>query len=170
MPAIWTTTILTLQKALRDKSLATPTLVIDRQRLNHNIAVLKRRIGEDFSYRIVAKSLPSVPLLQHVMAAAGTRKLMLFHQPSLNQVARTLPDSDVLLGKPLPLACTERFYKQFETTQSGFRPDQQLQWLVDSEARLAEYQQLAIQLKQPMRVNLEIDRNPGSFFQEPGSR
>lgn len=148
---------LTLQKALRDKSLATPTLVIDRQRLNHNIAVLKRRIGEDFSYRIVAKSLPSVPLLQHVMAAAGTRKLMLFHQPSLNQVARTLPDSDVLLGKPLPVACTERFYKQFETTQSGFRPDQQLQWLVDSEARLAEYQQLAIQLKQPMRVNLEID-------------
>ena len=148
---------LTLQKALRDKSLATPTLVIDRQRLNHNIAVLKRRIGEDFSYRIVAKSLPSVPMLQHIMATAGTRKLMLFHQPSLNQIAHTLPDSDVLLGKPLPVACAERFYKQLETTPSGFKPDRQLQWLVDSPARLTEYRQLAEQRQQPMRVNLEID-------------
>ncbi|MCK0106674.1 DSD1 family PLP-dependent enzyme [Marinobacter sp. S0848L] len=148
---------LTLQKALREKGLATPTLVIDRQRLNHNIAVIKRCMGEDFSYRIVAKSLPSVPLLQHVMAATGTRKLMLFHQPSLNQVTRALPDSDILLGKPLPVACAGRFYRQFETAPSGFKPDRQLQWLVDSPARLAEYRQLAEQRQQPMRVNLEID-------------
>ncbi|RMJ02830.1 hypothetical protein DOQ08_02294 [Marinobacter litoralis] len=146
-----------LQKALRDKDLATPTLVIDRQRLNHNIAVLSARIGKDFDYRIVAKSLPSVPLLQHVMAVAGTRKLMLFHQPSLNQVARALPDSDILLGKPLPATCAARFYRQLEAAPSGFEPHHQLQWLVDSPARLAEYRQLAEQRKQPMRVNLEID-------------
>ncbi|QBM18569.1 hypothetical protein MARI_27100 [Marinobacter sp. JH2] len=148
---------LTLQKALSEKGLATPTLVIDRQRLNHNITVLKRRIGEGFGYRIVAKSLPSIPLLQHAMTGVGTRKLMLFHQPSLNQVARALTDSDILLGKPLPVTCAARFYKQLEAAPSGFKPDTQLQWLVDSPARLTEYQQLAEQLKQPMRINLEID-------------
>ncbi|MBJ6136271.1 DSD1 family PLP-dependent enzyme [Marinobacter litoralis] len=148
---------LSLQKALRENGLATPTLVIDRQRLGHNIAALKRRISGDFGYRIVAKSLPSLPLLRYVMAGTGTRKLMLFHQPSLNQVADALPDSDLLVGKPLPVACAARFYQQFATSSSQFNPAMQLQWLIDSEARLAEYQQLAAQLNQPLRVNLEID-------------
>ncbi|WP_323750050.1 DSD1 family PLP-dependent enzyme [Marinobacter sp.] len=148
---------LSLQKALQEKGRATPTLVIDRERLDHNIAVLKRHIAGEFHYRIVAKSLPSLPLLKHVMAGTGTQKLMLFHQPNLNQVVRALPESDLLLGKPLPVTSAARFYAHFDASTSGFKPERQLQWLVDSEARLAEYQQLATRLKQPMRVNLEID-------------
>jgi len=146
-----------LSRALDARGLATPTLVIDQQRLDHNIEVLRQHLGNDFGYRIVVKSLPSVPLLEHVMAKTGTRRLMLFHQPFLNQIARTIPDADILLGKPLPVAAAARFYDRFQADQNGFQPRQQLQWLIDSPRRLAQYEQLARQRKEPMRVNLELD-------------
>src|SRR5690554_866178 len=146
-----------LNVALKDAEIGTPVMVIDRQRLDHNIQVLKRRIGSEFGYRIVVKSLPSLPLLQQVMAATGSRKLMLFHQPFLTQVAHAIPDADILFGKPMPVAAAARFYRDHTAGPRGFRPEHQLQWLIDSEPRLAGYEQLAEQRQQPMRVNLEID-------------
>lgn len=146
-----------LQDALAHSGLATPTLVLDQQRLDHNIQVLNHHIGNAFGYRIVVKSLPSLPLLERVMAGTGSQKLMLFHQPFLNLVARAMPDADILLGKPLPVASAARFYQEHTVSHGGFRPERQLQWLLDSPARLARYEQLAKQQQQPMRVNLEID-------------
>ena len=58
-------------------------------------------------------------------------------------------------GKPMPVAAAARFYDQHDG--SGFDPSRQLQWLIDSNQRLAQYQQLARQLNMPMRINLEID-------------
>ena len=49
------------------------------------------------------KSLPSLPLLQETMTESGSDRLMLFHQPFINQVAANVPDADILLGKPLPV-------------------------------------------------------------------
>lgn len=146
-----------LSRALDASGLATPTLVIDQQRLDHNIQVLLQHLGHDFDYRIVVKSLPSVPLLEHVMAKTGTRRLMLFHQPFLNQIASSIPDADILLGKPLPVAAAARFYDRHQADQNDFQPRQQLQWLIDSPRRLAQYEQLARQRSEPMRVNLELD-------------
>lgn len=146
-----------LSRALDASGLATPTLMIDQQRLDHNIQLLLQHLGDDFDYRIVVKSLPSVPLLEHVMAKTGTRRLMLFHQPFLNQIARSIPDADILLGKPLPVAAAARFYDRHQADQNDFQPRQQLQWLIDSPRRLAQYEQLARQRNEPMRVNLELD-------------
>lgn len=148
---------LNLQRALDKRGLAKPTLVIDRKRLDHNIQVLTKHINGEYSYRVVVKSLPSLSLLQRVMAGTGTQKLMLFHQPHLNLIAHTMPESDILLGKPFPVAAAAHFYREHGAGLTGFRPERQLQWLVDSEARLSKYDNLAAQLKQPMRVNLEID-------------
>ncbi|MEC8428275.1 MAG: DSD1 family PLP-dependent enzyme, partial [Pseudomonadota bacterium] len=91
-----------LSKALDDDGISTPSLVIDQQKLRSNIATLKQHIGKRFDYRIVAKSLPSIPLLRLIMKEADTNRLMLFHQPFLSQVAEEIPGADVLMGKPMP--------------------------------------------------------------------
>lgn len=146
---------LQLQSAVKNAGLARPTLVIDRQRLNQNIATLKSHLGPTMGYRIVAKSLPSIPLLAHVMREAQTDRLMIFHQPFLNLVATAFPKADVLLGKPMPVAAAARFYDHLGTT--SFDPALQLQWLIDTPKRLADYKALANARSLSLRLNLELD-------------
>ena len=93
-----------LSAALDEDGQAKATLVVDRKRLEPNIQTLTSHIDDRFAYRIVAKSLPSLPLLETVMQASGSNRLMLFHQPFINQVAVRFPQADVLLGKPMPVA------------------------------------------------------------------
>ena len=144
-----------MSKALDEAGFARPTLVIDQRRLFANADVLHRRLRGRYDYRVVAKSLPSLPLVEAVMDRTDTRRLMVFHQPFLNLVAEELPRADVLLGKPMPVAAAAKFYDLH--VQSEFDPARQLQWLVDSGARLRQYRELAQQRQLPMRINLEID-------------
>jgi D-serine deaminase-like pyridoxal phosphate-dependent protein len=144
-----------LSAALDNAGLARPTLVIDRQKLLANADVLKQRLAGNYDYRVVAKSLPSLPLLEAVMTRTDTRRLMVFHQPFLNLIARELPDSDILLGKPMPVAAAARFYEHHRGERFDART--RLQWLVDSNARLQQYADLGRQRDEPMLVNLELD-------------
>ena len=144
-----------MSKALDEAGLARPTLVIDQRRLLANADVLHRRLRGRYDYRVVAKSLPSLPLVETVMQRTNTRRLMVFHQPFLNLVAEELPRADVLLGKPMPVAAAAAFYDLH--VARDFDPGRQLQWLIDSGARLRQYRELAGQRQIPMRINLEID-------------
>lgn len=144
-----------LGKALDKAGHATPRLVVDRAALAANVATLRAHIGERYAYRIVAKSLPSLPLLQEVMQLSGSKRLMLFHQPFINHVAAALPQADVLLGKPMPVAAAERFYR--EHRPNAFDASRQLRWLVDTPRRVAQYGALADRLGQDLQVCIEID-------------
>ncbi len=146
-----------LNELLKTEGPGRPVLLLDRARMNHNIDVLSRSVGPEKTYRVVVKSLPSVQLLRHTMERAGTRALMVFHQPFLNQIATDFPDSDVLMGKPMPVQAARIFYARHKETGSGFNPRLQLQWLIDSPARLGDYQKLARELGIHMRINVEID-------------
>lgn len=145
---------LQISTALDRAGLARPTLVLDRARLHKNIDVLSGHLRDSYDYRVVAKSLPSLSLLREVMGRAETERLMVFHQPFLNLVARELPGSDLLMGKPMPVAAAARFYQQH---QGSFDSARQLQWLLDSPQRLRQYSELAQALDTTMRVNLELD-------------
>ena len=135
-----------------------PVLLVDRSRMLRNVDVLARSVGREKTYRVVVKSLPSVPLLREVMGRAKTRALMVFHQPFLNVVAREFPDADVLLGKPMPVRAVRRFHAERATDPPGdFDAARQIQWLVDTPERLAEYRALARELGVHLRVNVEID-------------
>lgn len=147
---------LALQAALAEAGLYRPTLVIDKARLDSNIGKLTQHINGNFDYRIVGKSLPSLPLINTVRAQTGTDRVMVFHQPFLNLLARDMPDAKLLLGKPMPVKMAQRFY-EFHPADSAFQPDRQLQWLIEGPERLQEYRQLAQALQQPMRINLELD-------------
>jgi D-serine deaminase-like pyridoxal phosphate-dependent protein len=144
-----------LSSALDTAGLAKPTLVVDKQLLEANIQTLMSHINGRFAYRVVAKSLPSLPLLETVMRISGTNRVMLFHQPFINEVAVTSPQVDILLGKPQPVAAARNFYRQFPGGQ--FNPQRQLRWLLDTPERVAQYDELAHSLGQNMQVCIELD-------------
>lgn len=142
-------------QALRAAGIATPTMVIDRDRLLANARQVMRNIDGRLPLRLVAKSLPCLPLLDLLMQTMQTRRLMVFNLPYLQQLAAQRGDVDLLLGKPLPVAAAAEFYRSFQGGQ--FLPERQLQWLVDTPERLAQYRDLAKAQQLNMRVSLEID-------------
>lgn len=144
-----------LSSALDSVGQAKPTLVVDRGLLEANIKTLMSHINDRFAYRIVAKSLPSLPLLETVMQVSGSDRLMLFHQPFVNQVATRFPNADILLGKPMPVMAAHNFYRQFPG--GDFKPQRQLRWLLDTPERIAQYDQLAQSLGQDMQICIELD-------------
>jgi D-serine deaminase-like pyridoxal phosphate-dependent protein len=144
-----------LNRELQANHVSQPRLLIDLDRMDGNIAALTRSIRQPKTWRVVVKSLPSIPLLQYIMQQGQTNALMVFHQPFLSQLAQSVPGADILMGKPLPVAAVAKFYQLLGN--SGFRPERQLQWLVDSKQRLSEYQQLARARSLKLRINLELD-------------
>lgn len=148
-----------LQAALKQAGLFRPTLVLDRERLAQNLARLKQHLPANMKFRVVAKSLPSLPLLREVRAATGTDRLMIFHQPHLNLIAQEMPDAQVLLGKPMPVGAAQRFFDQYKP--GVFDAARQIEWLVDTPQRIDEYRQLArahaAKGQGALRLNLELD-------------
>lgn len=144
-----------LQHALNQAGIAWPSAVIDLTRLRRNAARLKALIAPTAHLRLVEKSLPVPELLEEAMRLTGTRSLMVFHEPQLRQVALRFPDSDVLIGKPMPVLAARHFYQHLGGT--SFNPARQLQWLIDTPTRLQEYLELAKGLGTKLRVNIEID-------------
>jgi D-serine deaminase-like pyridoxal phosphate-dependent protein len=147
-----------ISRALKDAGAFQPTLVVDKTRLDENLDHLLSVIQRGFDYRIVAKSLPSIPLLKYIMQRSGSNRLMSFHLPFLFHVAKHLPHADVLLGKPMPVAAARQFYQWHQSLNStSFNPKKQLHWLVDSVERLQQYQDLAKELNCSLNINLELD-------------
>ena len=160
---------LALQGALKRADIASPVLVVDRERLDANLDFLRSDVpaassGRAMAVRLVAKSLPCLPLLRHARQALGTDRLMTFNLPMLIEIARAMPEVDQMLGKPLPVTAAARFF------QEGLEPRaaQNVRWLIDSSRRLAEYGDLAEQLGRDLDVGFELDigLHRGGF--EPG--
>jgi len=145
-----------LNAVLRRNGIDRPVLLVDLDRLDRNIdrLVQSAKIGTRRNLRIAVKSVPSPGLVDYIAARAGTNSGMVFHRPFLQAMARLRPDWDLLLGKPMPVAAAATFYGE---TYDRFDPSRQLQWLIDSEDRLAQYLELAQARGLRLRVNLEID-------------
>ena len=147
-----------LSQALVQAGINQPVLIVDKQRLDKNLDHLLHTIQTGFDYRIVAKSLPSIPLLSYIMKKSGSNRLMSFHLPFLFHVVKNLPHADILLGKPMTVAAARQFYQWHQSLNGTyFNPKKQLHWLVDSLERLQQYQALAKELNCCLNINLEID-------------
>jgi D-serine deaminase-like pyridoxal phosphate-dependent protein len=145
-----------LNQLLKQQGAGIPQLVVDMQRLDANAELLAQRLGNKLPLRLVAKSLASDGLLDYLAKKLGTRRFMAFHQPQLNQLARLFEDADLLLGKPLPVSAALAFYQQLGNATT-FEPSRQVTWLIDTPQRLQQYAELAVGLKQPLQIALEID-------------
>lgn len=80
---------------------------------------------------------------------------MVFNLPYLKMLAEQRPGSDMLLGKPFTVAALAQLLAQ--PPRGGFDALKQVQWLVDSPERLAQYRDLARGQQLTLRINLEID-------------
>ena len=145
-----------LNQRLQREGGGAPLLVVDLDRLDHNAALLNRRLGGKLPVRLVGKSLAANGLLGYLAEKLATQRFMVFHQAQANEVARAFPQADLLLGQPLPSAAALAFYQQLPHP-SAFAPARQLTWLIDSPQRLAAYAELARALGQPLQIALEID-------------
>jgi len=147
-----------LNQTLKNYNRAIPCLLIDLDQLDKNIATLKANINPKAAFRIVVKSLPCIELIDYLMQKAPTQKLMVFHQPFLTDLAARLDQqADILLGKPMPIKTASYFYDNLPDNPKDFNPYRQIQWLVDTDQRIQEYIELAKNLGQPLRLNMEID-------------
>ena len=145
----------TLNRELKEHGPMRPVMLIDLDRLDHNIDVVMLSVKRGGKHlRLVEKSLPAPGLLTYIAKRAGTQRLMSFHQPFLNHDALQFPESDLLLGKPLPVRSAELFY---QSHKGPFDPSKQLQWLLDTPERLQQYLALAQGLGTRMRINIELD-------------
>ncbi|HEY2661186.1 MAG TPA: alanine racemase [Caulobacteraceae bacterium] len=144
-----------LSAALKRAGIAQPTLVVDRQRLEANIATVRQALAPTpLGLRVVTKSLQVMGLLQAVLTGCRTDRLMVFNGVMLDEMLRVLPSADVLLGRPLPAVQVDQFLSRHAGDPA---PAAHPQWLVDSPGRLGQYAAIARARAAPMRINLEID-------------
>lgn len=139
-----------LTTALRDGGFSRPTLVVDRARLDANVAAVRKTLDNtQLATRVVVKSLPAHGLLDAVTQGVATNRYMVFNGPMLSEMARAKPGADFLLGKPLPVAEAARVVETLGSTSP--------QWLIDTPQRLAQYVELARAKGVMLRANLEVD-------------
>ena len=145
-----------LNQTLKDAGVGTPSLIIDLDRLDRNIDRVTATLSQApwLNYRVVTKSVPSPELVRYISERAQTQSQMIFHLPFLQATTQLTPKADILIGKPFPIAAVQAFYRRHS---GAFNPEQQLQWLVDTNARLAQYLAFAQANQLKLRVNLELD-------------
>ncbi|MGX5804696.1 alanine racemase [Bradyrhizobium sp. Arg314] len=141
-----------LSQALKAADIFRPCLVLDRDRLDGNIAQVKKRLAPGLAVRLVDKSLPCMPLLSHIARAIGTSRFMTFHPPVTQAVLDAFPEGDLLYGKPMPVGAAKA-----ALTQGSAGWWSRICWLIDTPERLAEYGALAAALDTELRFAFEVD-------------
>ncbi|QKK02391.1 MAG: DSD1 family PLP-dependent enzyme [Pseudomonadota bacterium] len=142
-------------QALCAHGLGWPLFVIDRSRLDANVERLGQ-LARGARLRLVVKSLPCPALLERLMAALDTQRLMLFHLPFLIDAIERWPQADIMLGKPLPAAAVGAFYQALATSA---RPDAMCRprWLIDTPDRARMHAAMARQHDIEAHVVIELD-------------
>lgn len=141
-----------LSLSLKEAAFSHPTLVIDQTRLLHNISTLKQHINNNYAYRIVVKSLPSLPLLKVVSQQTGSQRFMVFNEHLALKTSEYFSESDLLFGKPIPTTGINKLLSSLSPEKGSA-----IQWLVDSPERLHQLKELSEQRQQILRLNFEID-------------
>ena len=147
---------LKMNHMLQDAGIGRPCIVLDLNRVDHNIARVRHHLPSSIKYRVVTKSLPSTKLIRYVLDKTGSRRLMAFHQPYLEIFSQQFGEMDILLGKPMLAAAVEEFYQK-TPREKHHGVSEKIQWLVDTEKRLQHMLRIARERNIQLRINLEID-------------
>ena len=66
----------TINSTLKANGIGRRCIVLDLDRLDHNISRVMAHLTPPLQYRVTAKSLPSIDLLKYVMKKTGTTRVM----------------------------------------------------------------------------------------------
>ncbi len=140
-----------LSETLRKHGVDQPVVAIDLDRLEANCAAADAGADAALDRRLVAKSLPCLPLLDHIRGLIPTSGLMTFSAPMLTTLLKAESGTDHLIGKPLPVRSAARVLASCPDAAD------RVQWLIDTPERLHEYLALADQTQSRLRLSLELD-------------
>lgn len=141
----------TMTAALRKAGLFKPCLVLDRDRLDANIALTRQKLAPELALRLVDKSLACLPLLSRIANALGATRFMTFHLPISEAVLKAFPTADLLFGKPMPVEAVRQVLSRRDDAWK------RVCWLIDTEARLEQYMVMAEALGYDLRIAFEVD-------------
>ena len=144
-----------MNRLVREQMPGCPVLIVDLDRVDHNLEQVKTHLGDLSQVRIAAKSLPSPELIRYLLDKLGSNRLMSFHLPFLLQQFRAFPGSDFLVGKPFPATAVKTFLRHLSDAEKARMVE--IQWLIDTPSRLQQYLALAKEHGLQFRVNVEID-------------
>jgi len=131
------------------KPFGVPALVVDLARVRANAkSIVGRVAAAKLGLRLVVKSLPCLNLLDAL--EAGTQRYMAFNTTMLSALWARDVATDVLLGKPMPIAAVRALHALGTWGTNT-------QWLIDTKERLAEYDAFAAEHGLTLKVSLEID-------------
>jgi D-serine deaminase-like pyridoxal phosphate-dependent protein len=145
-----------LSAALVDAELHRPVLVIDRDRLDNNIEVIRKGLAPGLGLRIVDKSLSSILLMQRILSRCNTTRIMSFHLPMTLAMLATFPEAEILFGKPVPVGGLAAGLRHLSPTEFEDLLRRSV-FLIDSMGRLEQYTALALGANHTFRIAFEVD-------------
>lgn len=145
-----------LSDALRLEQVSRPCLIIDRDRLDQNLSLIRKRLSGRFRVRISDKSMQSIPLLRYVANHLLTQSFMSFHMTICVQVLKAFPEGTTLFGKPMPADAVGQALRDgvFADNPNNVK---RIAWLVDSVQRIEQLGQIARSTSTKLNICLETD-------------
>ncbi len=143
---------------LREHAAGRETALVDLNAVDHNLKMVGNALGSQINLRLVAKSLPCLELLEYMMVAAHTNRVMAFSEGMVRDLLLRFGDTvDILLGRPAAVDEARRTFDTLDATGQKPNPAGGVRWLVDTTARMAEFAQLAESRRELISVAVEID-------------
>jgi D-serine deaminase-like pyridoxal phosphate-dependent protein len=146
-----------LNEAMKKDGIGTGRVIIDLDRLDHNLEVILAHIPSPDHYRIVVKSLPCLDLLKTIQKRSGTKKFLVVHRPFLKVILEAFePSIDIQVGKILSVLAAREFFAEIDPKMRK-RAQSEIRWLVDCKEVLGEYLDFAKAHKLKLKIGVELD-------------
>jgi len=145
-----------INNELKSKGPGRPVIFVDLDNLDKNLAIVKKQLHTSLKFRLTVKSIPCPWLIDYILTKMNSKYVMVFHGPDITYLANNSKNYDILLGKPMPINAVKEFYNSLNPGIQ-FKPEKQIQWLIDTPARLEQYGNFARQKNISMKINIEID-------------
>ncbi len=143
---------------LRARAAGRESALVDLDAVDHNLKLVGDRLGSSIGLRLVAKSLPSVQLLEYMMVTACTNRVMAFSEGMVRDLlCRFGSDVDILLGRPAAVDAAARTFATLDALGGESNPAGAVRWLIDTAERMQEFAALAAQRGESINVSIEID-------------
>ena len=143
---------------LRAHAAGREAALVDLDSVDHNLKLVGTTLGSRIGLRLVAKSLPCIPLLEYMMVTAGTNRVMAFSEGMVQALLYRFGSGvDVLLGRPAAVQAADRTFSMLDARGTTPNPAASVRWLVDTAQRMEAYASLAERRDQQISVAVEID-------------
>lgn len=144
--------------ALRASAAGRESAFVDLDAVDYNLNRVGAQLGSRIGLRLCAKSLPSLQLLEYMMVAACTNRIMAFSEGMVRDLLlRFGSDVDILLGRPATVEALARTFATLDEQGGDPNPTGGVRWLVDTEERMREFAAFADERGESVSIAVELD-------------